>query len=156
MIKWVHFRLTQTIELLKALPERQLKFYDDKPITEYTMVILWNDLFTSMVSEIQFDQELKAYAFDVTVEELASELQRLYGSEGREERDRRFPRIPWVRQALDAFVALDLAEQRGDSYLVKFKTTLRTGESGDLVERFSRHRSAKSDGSEDAEQLDLF
>ena len=144
------------IELLKALPERQLKFYDDKPVTEYTMVILWNDLFTSMVSDVQFDQELKAYAFEVTAEKLASELQSLYGSEGREERDRRFPRIPWVREALDAFVALDLAERGEASYLIKFKTTLRTGESGDLVDRFSRHRTVNGKNSEQTEQLDLF
>lgn len=146
------------LELLKRPPEKQLKFYDQKPITEYLMVVLWNDLFTASASELVFDKDLRSYAFEASPDELATELQRLYGSEGNQERDRRFPRAAWVRDALDAFVRLDLAEksEHGEKYLIKFRTTLRTGESGDLVDRFSKHRTTGKNAPRASEQLDLF
>ena len=145
------------LELLKKPPQRQLKFYDQRPVTEYLMVVLWNDLFTSAASEIEFDDDLRSFAFEVSVDDLASDLQRFYGSEGLETRDRKFPRAAWVRGALDAFAVLDLAEKSDEigTYLIKFRKTLRTGESGDLIDRFSRHRTEEKNSDTSAKQLDL-
>lgn len=146
------------LEQVIGAAERQLKFYDDPPETEYVMTILWNDILTSKLPELKYDKTLKAWPVEVTVTGLTSELQRLFGSAGNETRERKFPREAWIRKALEAFIALNLAERLDskDSYLVKYKTTLRTGVSGDLIDIFSRHRLDKPGKERAPKQLQLF
>jgi len=146
------------IDLIVGAQDRPLKFYDDPPVTEHTMVILWNDIFSNSRLDVEFDSAQKVWPIEVTVDELAIELQRLYGSSGEGARERTFPRRSWVRDALEAFTKLGLAERLDDQgrYCIKYKTTLRTGESGDLVNHFAKHRVGSIPDAKTPRQLALF
>lgn len=116
------------------------KFYDSEPVTEHTMEILWQVLFNEMKSEKDYDEQDRAWLLPVNLNDLTEDLQRLYGSTGSEPRRVAFPRVQWVRNAMDAFVSLELAQKVDDSqyYVVYFKKIR-----GDVLERFVKHREAK-------------
>jgi len=125
------------------------RFYDASPICEYTMRILWQDIFNARRPEGEFEEEKRAWLLKVNVEKLAEDLQRTYGSIRGEARDRCYPRTGWVREAMEAFVRLNLArrlDERGE-YQVYFKQ-LR----GDIIERFVKHRDPQGR----ARQIPLF
>ena len=151
------------LELIVSGNVKPYKFYDDKPPIEYIMAILWNDFFTMMAVDVELDDSTKSKLLEVDVDQLAKELQNHYGSRGLNARDRQFPSSSWIREALDALSSLGLAEpllnedgSRSDRFLVKFKTTLRTGESGDLIEKFYKYRSKQPSNDETApRQMDL-
>ena len=130
----------------------ELKFYDSKPITEHTMYILWQDIFTEMKSETEYNEDERAWLLEANINELTEELQRLYGSTGSEHRDVRFPKTKCVRDAMEALVRLDLAKrvENGQHYTVYFRRI-----TGDLIERFAKHRTPVSQVPE-ATQLKLF
>jgi hypothetical protein len=112
------------IESVLANPSYgEKKFYDSPPIPEYMMTILWQDIFTEMKQRVEYDQKIKAHPLTVNVESLTLELQKLYGAVGNEPRQITYPRVEWVREALDCFVILKLARKAGDNgnYLVLFK-----------------------------------
>jgi hypothetical protein len=114
------------------------KFYDDKPQPEYLMEVMWSHLFTEKKSATQYSEILKAWPFDIDINEITSELQKLFGNYTSAIRDDSHPCISWVRDAIDLFAALGLAVQKSDDvYEIRFKE-FRTG---DLIERFSKARS---------------
>lgn len=129
------------------------RFYDATPVTEFTMVVLWQDVFTNMKTDVEHDDNLGAFPLEVNTTNLTSELQQLYGSTGNENRDVAFPKKAWIRAALEGFVTLRLAKRLDDdNYVILFKR-LKT----DLVERFSKHRKHSRDNSTEKErQLNLF
>jgi hypothetical protein len=137
-------------DLLATYGEK--KFYDSPPITEYTMAILWLDVFNELKAEVEQDEQEKAWLLDVTVEQLTSDLQRLYGSIGNAPREVEFPKAQWIRDAMEAFVRLRLARKRDgrDEYTVLFKRL-----PGDIVERFASHH-GDLPSSEPPPQLSLF
>ena len=149
--------ITVPLTVIVALGEKQYRFCDSAPEPEYIMAILWQNVFNSRLPDVEFDKKLRAWPIEVTVPDLAAELQRLFGSEGRRPRERTFPREAWVRVALDAFVKLRLAEHiEDDRYLIHFKTDLRIPPGSDLIARFARHRDSLSSIDDDVEQLPLF
>jgi hypothetical protein len=128
-----------SIEDLIASPQAP-SFCDSEPPPEYIMQKLWQNVFTRMKSEMsddQYDENLRCWPLDVQVADLASELQRLYGSRGETSGEVTFPRTRWVRGALEALVAAGLAEHvEGEHYRVRFRLL-----GGDLIRIFARHRS---------------
>ena len=120
-----------------------MKFYDAPPVVEHTMVNLWQDIFTGMKSDFPYDEEARAWLFNVTLESLTDDLQRLYGSSGNRPREVAFPRKAWIREAMNALVRLGYAEKaaESDEYVVYFKRV-----KGDVLERFSLHRASDDRG----------
>ena len=132
----------------------ELKFYDSPPVTEYLMAILWQDVFNERKSEIEYDEEYKAWVFEVSIDELTKDLQRLFGSEGNVSRDVQFPKNEWIQEAMNGFVNLGYAKKQSDdgNYLVLFKKI-----AGDVIERFAKHRVPSQKMVEkEATQLRLF
>jgi hypothetical protein len=123
------------------------KFCDFPPIPEHTMTILWQDIFTEMKQKVEYDQNAKAYPLNVNVENLTLELQKLYGVVGKEPRQITYPRVEWVRDALDCFVKLGLAKKVDEigNYLILFKLIRQN-----IVEYFRGWRDVKN--SEETEQ----
>lgn len=112
------------------------KFYDTEPEPEFTMSVLWMDIFNETARGIEFNKNLKAYLLEVDVNDVTKELQRLYGSTGNKHREAQFPKKAWVRKAFDGFVRLDLAEIIShDKYRVFFKQIR-----GDILEKFAKQR----------------
>lgn len=131
-----------------------LKFYDSEPVLEYTMQILWQVLFNEQRVEVDYDEEERAYLLHVNVENLSHDLQKLYGSSGSESRGVAFPQIQWVQKAMEAFVALNLAQRANPphDYVVLFRRI-----QGDVLERFVKHRQGigKTQAAGSSEQLRL-
>jgi len=130
------------------------KFYDSRPVTEYTMNILWQDIFNEKKSEVEYNKEKRAWPFKVNVKDITRELQKLFGSEANEKREVSFPKNAWVRGAMDGFVNLNLAQKISDTgdYIVQFKRI-----TGELIDRFSKHRILpKKKKAKDQRQLTLF
>lgn len=115
---------------------RGRKFYDAEAPIEYVMEQLWLHIFHPLKSEAQFDEALRCWPLRVNVYDLTQEAQRLFGSVGGKPREVEFPKVDWVRSALDAFVAVKLAKPLGNGdYLVLFKYLV-----GDPIRRFAKHR----------------
>lgn len=132
------------------------KFYDTvPPVEEYTMEILWQDIFNERRQSVDFDEKLQAWPIQVNVSELTKELQRLYGSEANMEREAKFPLNKWVQSALDAFVWLKLArKEENDDYIILFRLIIKE----DIISYFFkwRHLSKKGISEEKSGQLSLF
>lgn len=97
-----------------------VKYYDAEPPVEELIKNLWIDSFPSM-----FDASDPNRPLPVVVSDLTEELQRAYGSQRlrQDERSSEFPKVLWVRRALDTLVSLGLATNSGDSerYLVNYR-----------------------------------
>jgi hypothetical protein len=114
------------------------KFYDGTPPPELVMELLWHDVFTRRRSteKIERDASLGYYPLDVSVSDLTNTLQKEYGSRGASREDVQYPTQESVKDALDAFVRMNLAKhESGDKYLIKFRH-LR----GELIEKFAEQR----------------
>lgn len=102
----------------------ELKFYDVEPLAvEYMMSELWQNIFNNKKSEIgKYNEKYSRWEFDVTIDELTTELQKLYGGKSSNSRDVSFPKISWVKRALDWFVNIDYAKNiENDIYRIYFK-----------------------------------
>lgn len=153
--------LSQKLEGGKSISVEGLidgqRFYDQEPeAVEYTMVLLWQTVFTERYIGTKFDELAKVWLIDVDLDELTESLQKLYGQKSNEARERTFPRKRWIKKALDAFVLLDLAFhlEGNNKYVVKFKRF----RGGDLFQRFYKHRisAKKKDATTNFGQLELF
>lgn len=112
------------------------KFYDTEPEPEFTMSVLWMDIFNEMVRSVEFNKNLKAYLLEVDINDMTKELQRLYGSTGKQHREAQFPKKAWVQKAFDGFARLNLAEVIShDKYRVFFRQIR-----GDILEKFAKQR----------------
>lgn len=112
------------------------KFYDTEPEPEFTMSVLWLDIFHDLAKNVDYDKNLKAYPLEVDVNGVTKELQRLYGSTGKNHREAQFPKKAWVQKAIDGFVRLGLAEVLShDNYRILFRHI-----KGDVLEKFAKQR----------------
>ena len=131
------------------------KFYDSCPPVERTMIVLWQDLFNGMSYQLKSKSRDNNKHLRVTVMQLCTDLQKLHGSIGNQDREVEFPTQTWVKEALDKFVILGLAEagsQNGE-YVILFRR-LRVN---DLVEYFSSWRIKHDTGkTQNAKQLSFF
>jgi len=132
------------------------KFYDHEPdAVEYTMILLWQTVFTERKVNSIFDEKSKTWLIVVDLDELTDYLQKLYGHRSNEHRERTFPRRQWIKKAVDAFVTLGYATRKDkNTYIIKFKKLTK----GDIFEKFYRHRllESKLKGEKNIEQLALF
>ena len=114
----------------------QKKFYDSEPVPEFTMTVIWNDIFTEMARNVDLDKNRKAYIFEVDLAKLTKDLQRFYGSRGNIRREAEFPKKAWVQKAFDGFVRLGYVElMEQDKYRVFFRHVR-----GDILEKFAKQR----------------
>lgn len=98
------------------------KFYDSPPPVEHTMSILWQHIFNQMKSDDDLDKDRNVYFLSISLDEITHGLQKSYGSEGHKERDVTFPKRKSVRDAMDAFVSIGLAERSDDdTYTVHYR-----------------------------------
>ena len=133
----------------------KLKFYDAKPpFIEHTMEELWQNIFNERKQEVEYDESLRAWPLRVNVNELTKELQKLYGSKGKNKREVAFPLNEWIREALDSFVYLKLAQKEEDgNYDILFRLIKE-----DLISYFAGWRSIALRDSKrvKSKQLELF
>ena len=132
------------------------KFYDPPPPhVEYMMVELWENLFNDKKQHTEYDSSLHAWPIPVNVEDLTIELQLAYGSQGKEHRMVAFPLNAWVRDALEAFVWLKLAQkENNDNYLILFRLIIKK----ELFSYFFEWRrlSTKGKRKDQSKQMPLF
>jgi len=133
------------------------KFYDtEPPVVEYTMTIIWQDVFTPDGVANEYDKKLGGIPLYVKLEDLTLELQKLYGQLSNSPRDVQFPCKDWIRSAMDEFVNIGLGRKLIDNpdgydYLVLFRQIKR-----DLLEYFVDSRNKAFSQPPNAKQLDLF
>jgi hypothetical protein len=136
-------KLSKKLESGKSISVEGLidsqRFYDQEPeAVEYTMVLLWQTIFTERYLDAPYDEKSKTWIIEVDLDELTEYLQKLYGSKSNEPRERTFPRKKWIQKALEAFVLLNLASRSSgkNKYTIKFKKL----RGGDIFQRFYKHR----------------
>src|SRR3989304_1429488 len=112
------------------------KFYDTEPEPEFTMQVIWMDIFNGMKNDYIYDETMKAYVFEIDLMNITEELQKLYGSTGMNHREPQFPKKAWVKRAIEGFVCLGLAEYKAnDTYRIFYKDF-----KSDILEKFYKHR----------------
>jgi hypothetical protein len=129
------------------------KFFDcEPPVVEYTMTILWQDIFNSMRGG-KIDRKQNVFPIEVSIQQLTDELQKLYGSVGNSHRDVEYPQSSWIRSAMDAFVCLGYAIKKDEeNYTILFRKI-----SNDLISNFANHKKNPSkEKTIQADQLTLF
>jgi len=141
----------------------RIKFNDSEPEPEYLLTIMWQDIFTALHREVEYNKGLKCYPLNVDVEDITRELQRGYGSQALQkncniepnaEREVEFPQISWVRSALDILEKLKVAKKNTQNNYAIYFNRLRTE---DMVKYFSKYRKRKKEPpSEDQAQISLF
>lgn len=104
------------------------KFCDSKPDIAYTMSILWNHIFSSLITKDKHWSAKGRKAVDHMFD-LKEIMEKLRDAEGSFSYP---PKQAWISEALNAFVLLEMAERHpGDRFLVHYKSVR-----GDLVEYF--------------------
>ena len=142
-----------------------IKFYDCKPEPEYLLSIIWQDIFTHLSREVAFSKQLNCYPININIQSLTQELQKSFGSialqrscdlDENDEREVEYPKLSWVREALESLIKLELASKSSeDEYVVHFRQ-LRLKADRDLVDYFSKHRTKKEKIPGEEEQPQLF
>ncbi len=133
------------------------KFYDtEPPAIEFTMSIIWQDIFTPDGIAAQHDKKLGGIPLYVNLDGLTLELQKLFGQNSETPRDVEFPRKDWIRAAMDEFVNIGLASRLennpdGYDYLVIFRQIKK-----ELLEYFVESRKKIFNKGPKAKQLNLF
>ncbi len=135
----LHYGKRILLEPVKANEQYgNIKFYDSEPPVEHTMIVLWQHVFNSMKTNDAFVEETQTYEISVNAQNLTEHLREHFGSRGSATGDPSFPLLQWVRNAMDAFVRMNLA-QKGldDEYVVQYYELRK-----ELIERFSGHGEA--------------
>lgn len=133
------------------------KFYDtEPPAVEFTMSIIWQDILTQEAPNSKYDKKFGGIPLYVNLDNLTSEIQKLYGQESNSARDVEFPRKDWIQSAMEEFINIGLARRlynnpNGYDYLVIFKQIKK-----ELLEFFVDNRKKASSKGKQAKQLDLF
>jgi len=98
------------------------KFCDcEPPAVEYTMSILWQDIFNSL-RENTIDPKSKSYQIKINLSELTIDVQKLCGSSDGDDRNVAFPKKQWIKNALNEFCEIGLAERIDDeNYIILFR-----------------------------------
>lgn len=145
------------LKVLGTFPS--IQFYDSPPPVQWLMEILWMDSFAARQDPSAYDEAAGAWPMRVTVAELTEELQRGYGSRALspDERSCEFPKMSWVREALDQFVRVKYAippNDEGEVYTILFRP-LRGDVLGKFVELIERTRPKRQEPEPDQTELDL-
>lgn len=87
-----------------------VRYYDSEPPLPLLLTNLWSDILPAMAADSQYEDHLKAYRIEASVEKVTSELQRAYGSQilSKDARSVEFPKHSWVRKAFERLVAYKL------------------------------------------------
>lgn len=129
-------------KVLRSFPT--VNYYDAKPPLEYLMTKLWLDSLLARFDATTIDPGTGTAPISVTVSELTTELQQAYGSRALEgdARSAEFPKITWIRSALEKFVELGMGDTAGDgqSYTIHFRIF---PQSVDVLRRFVDFTTAK-------------
>jgi hypothetical protein len=138
-----------SIPIEKLIPQYNMKFYDAKPPLAYLMHILWDFVISNKPSIDKYIEAegKKSQIVEVLVNDLASDL-RCYFS-GKFPKDTNIegipeiPRIEWVREALDCFQEIGMAEKiNNEKYLIVFRR-LRKSSLDYFAERLVKLRKKK-------------
>lgn len=127
------------------------KFYDHNPEPEYLMEVMWSHLFTAWKSNGMYDEQKRVWLIPVEIQKVTDELQKLYGNYSKEPRERSYPKISWVREALEYLSLINLAEKKDqEHYTILFKDIRK-----DLIEKFSLARKKMKAKKEKEKQIAL-
>jgi hypothetical protein len=98
-----------------------VKFYDTEPPVEYTMNVLWMNVFNEIKQGGGVWGTEKMISVDC--KEVTRMLQEKYSFKQIDSRQPKIPREAWIRDALDEFVAIKYAQKdsdNGEKYYVKY------------------------------------
>ncbi|MDD5242443.1 MAG: hypothetical protein PHU49_00355 [Syntrophorhabdaceae bacterium] len=112
-----------------------VKFYDTPPPTEYTMNILWMNVFNELKER---NGERKDKSLTVECKEITRMLCEKFSFEQQDERQPKIPKEAWVREALDALVSIQYAQKDpvdGNKYYIQSYQ-----KKGDMLAVFSKKR----------------
>jgi hypothetical protein len=130
-----------------------VKFYDADPPVEYTMNVLWMNVFNELMAR---DGAGKMIA--VSCKEVTKLLEEKYAFKQVDSKQPKIPKEAWIRNALDVFVKIKLAKKdptKNNVYLVKYSRTKKTN----MIDLFSKKhfevKSKKEQKSSDHEQKEL-
>ncbi len=115
----------------------RVKFYDAEPPVEYTMTVLWMNIFNELMEERQVEKTGNNIL--VNTGEATEKLERAYSFPRLDGRQPKVPRKVWIGRALDAFSEIGYASRDSknrDVYNVKY-TYLRKGP---MLEVFAKKR----------------
>jgi hypothetical protein len=133
------------------------KFYDtEPPAIEFTMAVIWQDVFTPDAIASRHEKILSGIPLYVSLDKLTLELQMLYGQTSDTPRDVEFPKKDWIHAAMEEFVNIGLARHLEDhpdgcDYLVTFRQIKK-----ELIEYFVDSRKKANARGPKARQLNLF
>ncbi len=102
----------------------RIKFLDYKPPLAYTMSILWDHVFNTLLSEEDWRQaRMKSSRRFIRITVSKSELRDILARNFADENSKRGVREKWVEEALESFVMLGLAEREKNSkeYTIKYR-----------------------------------
>jgi len=98
----------------------RVKFYDAEPPVEYTMNVLWMNIFNELMEEKGKKTGKEIF---VNTREATEKLGKAYSFPRPDDRQPKVPREVWIRRALDAFVEIGYASKDSkdrDIYNVKY------------------------------------
>jgi hypothetical protein len=117
-------------EIIKKISK--IKFYDAKPPLEYTMNVLWMNIFNEIA-----EKEAREKVISVDCYQVTDMLRERYSFEQIDSRQPKRPMVSWIREALDTFVKIDYASKdptNRNKYLIRYVHKRKD----DMLELFSR------------------
>lgn len=98
----------------------KVKFYDAEPPIEYTMNVLWMNVFNEFSQREAEETKKEIY---VSCSEATELLREKYAFPQEDTRQPKIPKKDWIRNALDVFVKINYAKRDisdNDKYIVKY------------------------------------
>jgi hypothetical protein len=95
-----------------------IKFYDAEPPIEYTMNVLWMNIFNEIM-----EREDSGKTISVSCKDVTEIIREKYAFQQVDSRQPKIPKEVWIRKALDIFVKIKYAKKdpaSNDKYLVKY------------------------------------
>ena len=88
-----------------------IQFYDSSPPMPLLLSCLWNDLFSPMIEDVEYDEKTKSRKMTFSISEVTEELQKAFGSRAlvKDQRSGEFPQYSWVKEAFERLVKYRLA-----------------------------------------------
>jgi hypothetical protein len=111
----------------------QKAFYDARPAAEYVMEKIWMDFVVPGAAGQPKAEGKRHVEVPLSIQEVTRELQRAYGAGPGGHRDVEYPKVAWIRDALDRLAGLRLARRVDASNYMALYRHIR----GDLLERFA-------------------
>lgn len=114
------------IPLEKVRPYYNLDFYDAKPTVPMTMNIMWQKAFNQYppIEDYMNLDGRRNIEITISAADVLEKLRSLSTfSENNDDRQKEYPRLDWVKEALDVFVSLNYAKriEGTGNYQVKYK-----------------------------------